>query len=194
MGFDGGADHPTKRVEKGTLIDREAESRATLHCEDAERRWLLWGENEDMHPIDRSLSAENIQRRFVVGELDELNTSIGRRDLQGGIRAIRLARRWRVPVGPPSAGNDNPRVRGELQNVAMLDVESADYERRDRRQLRINTAGDGSLQQLGSLSARLQSSFIPLRFEVAETLEPARTGQRSPRRLSGRSRKHARTG
>ena len=156
MGIDGGADQLTECVEKGTFIAREPETRAALYCEDAERRWLLLGGNEDMHPIDGSLRAENIQRCCAVGELNKLNASIGRRDPRVGICAFRPVRRWSVPIGPLRADNDNPAVRRELQNIAMLDVESAGYERRHRRQLRINAGCDRSLQQLGRFSARVQ--------------------------------------
>jgi hypothetical protein len=38
----------------------------------------------------------------------------------------------------------------------MLDVESADYERRHRGQLRINAGCDRSLQQLGRFSVGVQ--------------------------------------
>ena len=178
MGIDGSAYQLTERIEKGTFVAREAETRAALYCEDAERRWLLLGGNEDMDPIDGSLRAENIQRSRGVGDLNKLNASVGRVDPRLGICAFRPVGRWSVPIGQLRADNDNPAVRRELQNVAMLDVESADYERRDRRQLRINAGCDRSLQQLGRFSAALQSSFFPLRFAVAVALEPARAGQR----------------
>ena len=90
-----------------------------------------------MDPIDGSLRAENIQRSRGVGDLNKLNASVGRVDPRLGICAFRPVGRWSVPIGQLRADNDNPAVRRELQNVAMLDVESAGYERRHRRQLRI---------------------------------------------------------
>ena len=145
-----------------------------------------------MDPINGSLRAENIQPSRGVGELNKLNASVGRVDPRLGICAFRPVGRWSVPIGQLRADNDNPAVRRELQNVAMLDVESADYERRDRRQLRINAGCDRSLQQLGCFSPGLQSSFLPLRFAVAVALEPGRAGQRCPRRLRERRCRRAR--
>lgn len=125
-----------------------------------------------MDPIDGPLGAENIQRPHTVGKLHKVNANAGGCDRNIRISALMCARQRCVSVGARRANDDNPAIRRELKDVAIIEFELADHEGRDRRHLRITVNGHRGLQHLGRFSSGLQSSFSPLHLVVLSLVRP----------------------